>query len=232
MVEPHISTSGKSHHWETDNASSGEISTEVAHAQCRQLLGLCYDNHNDVLRQRYGEDIKRNVDKETIIDLARMEGDLRDEYIREAETEDKEPYDLVEDPDGVYRPAVEAYRWASAHPKIVLPQSDAELAISVSEFVEAFRNYVENERGWMILWNDEGTAKNEPTFQALIMQTVSAYARANHIDISAEANIGRWPVDFKLAAGHHARVLIEAKLARNTRFWHGLEKQLPEISGS
>ena len=66
------------------------------------------------------------------------------------------------------------------------------------------------------------------SFQALFMQTVATHCRANNIDVSAEANIGRGPVDFKMAIGYSARVLVEAKLARNTKFWHGLHRQLPK----
>jgi hypothetical protein len=31
-----------------------------------------------------------------------------------------------------------------------------------------------------------------------------------------------------MALGYAARVLVEAKLARNTRFWHGQQRQLPK----
>ena len=36
------------------------------------------------------------------------------------------------------------------------------------------------------------------------------------------------PVDFRFSCGYSNRVLLEAKLARNTRFWNGLKKQLPQ----
>jgi hypothetical protein len=188
----------------------------------------CYDNHNEVIRQRYGEDIARNVDKPTIIDLARAQPDFREEYLKEKEAEGGVPYDLEVDPNGLYQPAAQASEWARTHPRIVVPQNDAELVAAVMQFVDEFRNYVENQRGWKLLWNDNGTPKAEDSFQALFMQTVATHCRANNIDVSPEANIGRGPVDFKIAVGYAARVLVEAKLARNTRFWHGLERQLPK----
>jgi hypothetical protein len=188
----------------------------------------CYDNHNDTLRQRYGDDITRNVDKQTIVDLARALPRLRAQYIRIKESEGSPAYDIDRDPNGIYQPAAQAFRWARAHPKLVQPQNDAELAAAVIEFIDDFRNYVENERGWKLLWNDNGTPKAEDSFQALFMQTVATHCRANNIDVSAEANIGRGPVDFKMAIGYSARVLVEAKLARNTKFWHGLQRQLPK----
>jgi hypothetical protein len=188
----------------------------------------CYDNHNEVLRQRYGDDIKRNVDKRTIVDLARAQPAFRQEYVRAKEAEGGSTYDLETDPNGLYQPAAQASRWAREHPRLVHPQNDAQLASAVVTFIDEFRNYVENQRGWRLLWNDDETPRAENSFQALFMQTVAAHCRANNIDVSAEANIGRGPVDFKMALGYSAQVLVEAKLARNTKFWHGLERQLPK----
>jgi hypothetical protein len=188
----------------------------------------CFDNHNETLRQRYGDDVTRNANKATIVDLARAQPGFRKEYVRAKEAEGTEAYDLDQDANGLYQPAAQASRWARAHPRLVQPQSDAELAAAVIAFVEEFRNYVENQTGWRLLWNDSGTPKNEDSFQALFMQTVAAHCRANNIDVTAEANIGRGPVDFRMSLGYRARVLVEAKLARNTRFRHGLERQLPK----
>lgn len=188
----------------------------------------CYDNHNEILRQRYGEDVKRNVDKATIIDLARAQPGFRSEYVQAKEAQGGAEYDVAQDPKGLYQPAAQAFKWAQSHPVRVQPQNDAELANAVARFVDEFRNYVENQRGWRLLWNDQGTPKTEESFQALFMQTVAAHCRANNIDVMAEANIGRGPVDFRMSVGYRARVLVEAKLARNGRFWHGLERQLPK----
>jgi hypothetical protein len=188
----------------------------------------CYDNHNEILRHRYGEDIKRNVDKGTIIDLARAQPEFRAEYLRAKEAQGSSSYDIDRDPKGLYQPAAQATRWARSHPRKAHPVSDAELAQAVIAFVNEFRNYVENQRGWRLLWNDDETPKAEDSFQALFMQTVATHCRLNNIDVSPEANVGRGPVDFKMAAGYDARVLIEAKLARNTKFWNGLERQLPK----
>jgi hypothetical protein len=57
---------------------------------------------------------------------------------------------------------------------------------------------------------------------------VKHYCKANNIDISREADIGRGPVDFKVSAGYQLRALLEVKLAKNSKFWNGLEKQLPK----
>jgi hypothetical protein len=61
----------------------------------------------------------------------------------------------------------------------------------------------------------------------LFLGIIKHYCQANNIDISAEPNIGRGPVDFKASKGFNLRVLLELKLARNSKFWNGAEKQLP-----
>ncbi len=35
------------------------------------------------------------------------------------------------------------------------------------------------------------------------------------------------PIDFRFSSGYSNRILLEIKLAKNTKFWNGLKKQLP-----
>ena len=79
-----------------------------------------------------------------------------------------------------------------------------------------------------MLWNENKTPRREDAAQDLFLGIVKHYCKANDIDISREANIGRGPVDFKVSYGYKLRTLIEVKLAKNTKFWNGLEKQLPK----
>ena len=96
----------------------------------------------------------------------------------------------------------------------------------MSDLLKIFRNYVENNGGWQLLWNDNGIAKRESAAQRLFLGIIMQYCRANNIDISKEVNIGRGPVDFKVSQGYKFRALIELKLAKNGKFWSGLKKQL------
>lgn len=105
--------------------------------------------------------------------------------------------------------------------------SKAEFHDFVREVIDRFKSYVENERGWNLLWNDDETPRDEKTAQDLFAAIVSHYCRANNVDLSREVNIGRGPVDFKMSSGFSCRALFELKLASNTRFRHGLSQQLP-----
>ena len=91
-----------------------------------------------------------------------------------------------------------------------------------------YKKYIEDNAGWRLLWNDNGSPRREEAAQLLLLGIVKHYCKANDIDITREANIGRGPVDFKVSKGYFLRALIEIKLARNTKFWNGLQKQLPK----
>ena len=69
--------------------------------------------------------------------------------------------------------------------------------------------------------------KPESALQTLFFCFIKAYGVFLNIDISRESNGGRGPVDFKCSQGYHNRVLIETKLVSNSKYWHGLERQLP-----
>lgn len=98
----------------------------------------------------------------------------------------------------------------------------------VTNMIEMYRHYIEENDGWQLLWNDDGRSKNEKAAQLLFFGTVKHYCEANNIDVSPEPNAGRGPVDFKFSRGYQLRALLEVKLARNTKFWSGLKKQLPK----
>jgi hypothetical protein len=51
--------------------------------------------------------------------------------------------------------------------------------------------------------------------------------RLLNVEIDREVELGRGPVDFKIASGSTFRLLVEAKKAHNGKFWHGLDTQLP-----
>lgn len=187
----------------------------------------CFSNHNDTIRREFGDEISRNVDKASIVELAQKYPDLRRRYVRSKEIEGSEPYDLRADTSGYYQPYLGARGWSSNNLLRQTISSSEELLEAVIQFVSHFSHFVENNDGWRLLWNDDGTTRKEVSFQALFSGVIIPHCQANNIDISKEANIGRGPVDFKFSIGYQCRVLIEAKLANNTKFWNGLRKQLP-----
>ena len=188
----------------------------------------CYSNESEALRNDFGADISRRVDKETIIDFARDHPDIRTRYVKYTERTGSKPYDYGSDRKGLVQWYEATERYCSDTPLSLAFASDAEFEQFNDEILREFGNYVTNNSGWKLLWNDDGSPKSEEAAQLLFLGIVKHYCKANDIDISREPNIGRGPVDFKTSSGYMCRALLELKLAKNTKFWSGLSKQLPK----
>lgn len=94
----------------------------------------------------------------------------------------------------------------------------------VIEAIDLFKKHVEVGDLWRELWTD-GKPKKERAAQLIFQAIADAYCKANHIDMSPEANMGGGPVDFKFSTGYDARVLVEIKRDSGT-VKHGYETQL------
>jgi hypothetical protein len=189
---------------------------------------FCYSNENETLRDDFGADITRHVDKKTIIEFARHHPKLRARFLESVEKQGAQPYDYALDNKGVVRWYDAAAEYCHRVPLTLHFTSQQEFLTFNGTLLTEFKNYVENNEGWRLLWNDNGVAKREEAAQLLFLGVVKHYCKANNIDISREVNIGRGPVDFKTSQGHRFRALLELKLARNTKFWHGISRQLPK----
>lgn len=201
---------------------------ELPTINASEFWDYCFYNENEILRQEFGDDITRNVDKETIVAFARKHLKIRDEFINDLEGTISNPYDIQKDPRGLIRWYDASLSFTIANPhKIVIDSKDGFLS-AIGELILIYKKYIEDNAGWRLLWNDNGSPRREEAAQLLLLGIIKHYCKANDIDITREANIGRGPVDFKVSKGYFLRTLIEIKLARNTKFWNGLQKQLPK----
>ena len=99
----------------------------------------------------------------------------------------------------------------------------------IFELTKYYKDFVEIRAGYKLLWNEKKTApRSEEDVQILFKGILDEHCRANNIDFTREVNQGMGPVDFRFSTGYSKRVLLEAKLAKNTKFWNGLKKQLPK----
>lgn len=188
----------------------------------------CYDFEPGLVRQLFGDEITRNVRKEFIVELARTHPDTRQRYVDFTERGGSDPYDFPNDPKGLLSWYSATASWVAQNPLALNFSNGDEFTQFVSSMVGEFRRYVEDNRGWSLLWNDNETPRKEDASQRLFLGVIKHYCKANNVDVSPETNIGSGPVDFKVSSGYAQRALIEVKLAKNTRFWHGLQKQLPK----
>ena len=98
----------------------------------------------------------------------------------------------------------------------------------IMNFVNYYKEFIEFRSGYKLLWNDmKNTPRSEEDVQLLFKGILDEHCRANNIDLTREVNQGMGPIDFRFSSGYSNRVLLEVKLAKNTKFWNGLKKQLP-----
>ncbi len=187
----------------------------------------CYSNENETLRLEYSRDVTRRVDKARIISFARRHPEIRSRYIAHREGHPPESYNFDRDPNGLVRWYKASATYCQVHPLTLQILSPEDFETALRQMINEYVHFVENNEGWRLLWNDNNTPRKEEAAQLLFLGVVKHYCRANNIDISREADIGRGPVDFKASIGFSLRALLEVKLAKNSRFWHGLERQLP-----
>ena len=206
------------------------------------LGGLPTLNADDWFNSHFNDDIRLSlnlrvgqaVSKSSIVAFARQ----RPERVREwaqAQTsrEDLMSYDFGADPLGVVQWDREPARFAAEHPlptRIVATTED--LVALVAEVVDRFQHFIEEQRGWSLLWNDDGSEKPEEATQLLFLGLAQPYLRQFDVELDREVELGRGPVDFKASSGTSARLLIEVKKLHNGKFWNGLRHQLPSYMNS
>ena len=184
---------------------------------------------NEQLRDDVSYEILTNVSKEAIVAAARQNPQAVRKWTEEQAKHAKAmPYDLAKDPGGVYAWDADTRAYAREHPlALKTPESEADFLRVVEEVIQEFRRYIEQNRGWKLLWNDDGSEKDEEAAQLAFMGIARSYCHQNDINIDREVELGRGPVDFKFSNGRKYRALLEIKKLTSGKFWQGLESQLP-----
>lgn len=181
------------------------------------------------LRNDFNYEVDKSLDKEKIAQIAIENYDLVKEYIDIVEKREAKSFsDLMKQ--------TLRYVWYELSKEVAIGNPFAFENIigeeaffeKINEFVKYYKEFVELRSGYKLLWNDtETTPRSEEDVQLLFKGILDEHCRANNIDLTREVNQGMGPVDFRFSSGYSNRVLLEAKLAKNTKFWNGLKKQLP-----
>lgn len=194
-----------------------------------------FDSHfNDDIRLSLNLKVGQAVSKASIVSFARQHPERVREWAR-AQTSRKDlmSYDFGADPLGVVQWDREPARFAATHPlpmRVIATTKD--LVGLVTEVIDRFSHFVEEQRGWSLLWNDDGTEKPEEAIQLLLLGLAQPYLRQFDVELDREVELGRGPVDFKASSGTSVRLLIEVKKLHNGKFWNGLHAQLPSYLNS
>lgn len=143
-----------------------------------------------------------------------------------------DPYDIKNDHNGELYPSdlknqvqrefpldLTAYRGANL---------DAEAGNAlVRTIIDQFRQLVENNGLWRLLWNEEKTKpRREKAAQLIFFATALSYCEANDLDVTPEADAGAGPVDFKISRGGDLKILVELKKSTNHALLTGYTEQL------
>lgn len=107
------------------------------------------------------------------------------------------------------------------------PETAADLQETVKAIIRQFKRLIEDNGLSRLLYSDDGKQRPEKFSQLLFYSLADTYCKANNLDVSAEPNAGRGPVDFKISHGYDARATVELKLSSNSGALNGLLAQLP-----
>ncbi len=188
-----------------------------------------YDHQNEDLRQQVNIQVGQRVRKEDIVALARLHPDRVRQWANEQTTRpDLFGYDFGSDPAGVVQWDGPPAEFAAGNPitELTAVENVADLRRLVELMLSRFKHFIEQQRGWSLLW-DGGDEKPEEAAQLLFLGMAQNYLRHFEVELDREVELGRGPVDFKLSRGTSARMVIEIKKAHNGKFWNGLDHQLP-----
>ena len=190
---------------------------------------------NDEVRTYLNLKVGQTIPKREIVKLARRNPEqVRDWARRQTTRTDLTGYNFSEDPRGVVNYDTATVEFAHAHPlpATTPPQDRAELSALIGKVLGNFKAFIEQGGGWKLLWNSDGSEKNEGAAQLLFMGMAREYLRLFGVEVDREVELGRGPVDFKISAGNNIRLLIEVKKAHTGTFWNGLNDQLPSYLAS
>ncbi len=174
--------------------------------------------------------IGKKVSKATLVRIARQHPERVRQWAQEQSSRpDLAGYDFTEDRLGVARFDGPPVKFAVSHPltDISTPKDQRQLSDLVAHILNQYKHYIEQQGGWAMLWNTDGSEKPESAAQLAFLAMAQHYLRLFDVEVDREVELGRGPVDFKVSSGTSKRLLIEIKKAHNGKFWNGLNSQLP-----
>jgi hypothetical protein len=185
---------------------------------------------NNDIRTQMNLTVGAAVRKQDIVDWARRHPERVRKWAREQRSrDDLSGYDFQNDRRNVVRWDGPPTAFAVANPITTLAAvaSQAELHALIEQMLNQFKHFIEDQRGWSLLWNTDGTEKPEEAAQLVFLGLAQHYLRQFNVELDREVEMGRGPVDIKVSSGSRFRLIVEVKKANNGKFWNGLEAQLP-----
>lgn len=171
-------------------------------------------NLNEQLRDELNFDISKNAKTADLVArFLRKRPAALDQFIAYVEDEVPDAYDVLADPDLLL---VEQRASSIAGRLAVEPPTSADDMVRfVTDLVADFKRIVETTDAWKLLWT-QTRFRRESACQQLFHAVARLRCEMFDVDISPESDAGAGPVDFKFSRGHHAKVVVELKLASSS----------------
>lgn len=188
-----------------------------------------YDTQNEQLRKELGLDITQHLDRRKIIAEARrrpyLTRRLGRQYVAACREQPAKPYNFERDPSFKVKPFESAQSYADeVAARTTVPSTPSEFRRFVIGLIQDFKWAVEERGLFRNFWSGEHPYSEEQA-QDLFHLSILQICKLLDVDVSAETNAGRGPVDFKFSRGWAKRALVEFKFAKSSSFWDNLENQ-------
>ena len=182
---------------------------------------------NQVLGVHWREEIK-NFRKPSFHDLFLSHPEILAEAIDAYKKVSPKPYNYRSDPAGEYIWRELALKYSEKYP-LALNLSESPTLEEVRQVVlsicDQFRENVEQNGAWEVLFDDEKKPRKERIAQKVFFVAADSYCIANKLDLSPESNSGRGPVDFKVSSGN-IKVVVEIKLSKSNKLIENYKNQV------
>jgi hypothetical protein len=185
---------------------------------------------NSVIGQTWKQATSRRVTKEDLRRVLLQNPTILKDLVRQYKGKPLVPYNFKDDPLGeiVWQEAAKSYATDFPLSLAITDPNDCEVVRqTVVKICEHFRNLIESNGLFKLLYDQQEGLKPERAAQLLFFGISDSYCKANHLDLSPECNSGRGPVDFKFSSGYACRLNVEVKYSSNTKLVSGFTKQLP-----
>jgi hypothetical protein len=194
-------------------------------------------NYNESIREEINKKVGRTwgkasraLPKQQIKSLLTHNPGLLKDLIEQYRQHPPQKYDYLNDPLGemVWFDASQTYSKHFPLPIRNFVASDHQSVIkTVLAICKHFKKLIEANGLFKLLYDQNEELKPERAAQLLFYGIADAYCSANNLDLSAEPNAGRGPVDFKVSKGYRSRLNVEVKYTDNPKLASGFERQLP-----
>jgi hypothetical protein len=182
---------------------------------------------NHIIGQTWKE-ATENLKKQDLREVLVAEPDLVRDLLAQYKSKPEDPYDLEGDPVGEIR-----WYFVAKDLPVRVPLdlgvgkvNCGNLQTVVTTICKHFKRLIEDNALSELLYDPAGNPLRERASQRLFYGIADAYCKAWDLDLTAESNAGRGPVDFKVSRGYSCRVNVETKLSKNNLL-RGFAKQLP-----